>query len=166
MNIFFTECCCNGLLNCVPFTYQNSFGVQVYTCVIGTVDVWLWQHFSNNYVLHDENLSLGQLIPQFRKSDFPLICQSIRCGPGESPLSPQTDTHQLFVDHDCVTPQLLLSLRLGLWPSQSGTSEIVAKRGAESFGDFLKRDSSNWGVRPQSLCVSNGGNLLINERFS
>ena len=29
----------------------------------------------------------------------------------------------------CVTPQLLLSLRLGLWPSESGMSEIVAKQG-------------------------------------
>ena len=33
----------------------------------------------------------------------------------------------------CVTPQLLLSLRLGLWPSEPGTSEIVAKLGGNKF---------------------------------
>ena len=36
---------------------------------------------------HDESLSFGQLIPQFRNSDFffflPLTCQSVTCGLGE-----------------------------------------------------------------------------------
>ena len=43
-------------------------------------------------------LSFGQLIPQFRKSDFPLTCQSIKCGLGEKLFNPQVDMHQLFVD--------------------------------------------------------------------
>ena len=36
---------------------------------------------------------------------------------------------------DCVTPQLF-SLRLGLWPSESGTSEIVAKWGQNILATF------------------------------
>ena len=53
---------------------------------------------------HDENLSFGQLIPQFRKSDYLLTCQSITCGLGERPITPppppppRQNTDQLFVD--------------------------------------------------------------------
>ena len=32
----------------------------------------------------------------------------------------------------CVAPRLLWSLRLGLWPLESGTSKIVAKRGGST----------------------------------
>ena len=50
----------------------------------------------------------------------------------------RTGHHRAVYICYCVTPQLLLSLRLGLWPSESSTSEIVAKRGwAEHFGDSI-----------------------------
>ena len=44
-------------------------------------------------------------------------------------------------------------MRLGLWPSEFGTSKIVAKRGAKIFGDFVDFGDSNeiaqkWGAKP------------------
>ena len=70
-----------------------------------------------------------------------LIRQSIRHGLGERPITPPsryapTLYWKLLTGQGyqravylwcCVTPQLLLSLRLGLWPSESNTSEIMAK---------------------------------------
>ena len=51
--------------------------------------------------LHDEDLSIGQLIPQFRKSDrfFPWsVNQHVALGRGL--VTPKADTHQLFVGYN------------------------------------------------------------------
>ena len=87
---------------------------------------------------HDEYLSFGQLIPQFRKSDFfPLTCHYI-LALVRGPSTPRQIRSCLWTIIDrtgplessllccCVTPQLLFSLRIGLWLSESATSEIMA----------------------------------------
>ena len=126
---------------------------------------------------HDENVSFGQSIPSFPKSVFfPLTCQST-CGLGERryrppPPPPKRDTHQLFMDHDWhgkpsyqradylrCWPQLLISLRLGLWPSESGTSEMVTKRGQKVWANFSK-------VRCKSLLFLIMRGIYPNEIFS
>ena len=48
----------------------------------------------------------------------------------------------------CVTRQLLLSLRLGLWPSESGTSEILAKRRQKILATFSNERAQKWGAKP------------------
>ena len=82
-------------------------------------------------------------IPQFRYSEFsPWPVNQLHVVLASGPLTPtQKGTSFLWTMIDrtgllessllccCVTPQLLFSLRLGWWPSESGTSEIVAKRG-------------------------------------
>ena len=119
---------------------------------------------------HDKNLSFGQLVPRFQTSDFffSLTCRST-CGLGERLINPQADMHQLFVDHAwqdraireqvylcwCITPQLLLSLRLGLWPSKSGRSKKVAKwgGGGRTFWWLSQTRELKMGVSDPTLCI-------------
>ena len=79
---------------------------------------------------------------------FPRPVDQHDCGLGERPINLTSCLwtvidrmgHQRAVYlYSCVIPQLLLSLRLGWRPSESGTSEIVAKRGSENVGDSQTR---------------------------
>ena len=86
----------------------------------------------------------GPLIPRQIRSSC-LWTMIDRTGPSES----------IYLSC-CVTPQLLLTLCLGLWPSESGMSEIVARGEAENFGDSLKRESSKSEVRNPTLFYTAG----------
>ena len=84
---------------------------------------------------HDKIPRIGQLISNFRNSNFPLTCKSF--GLSERSINPKTDTciytSCLWTMIDRTGPLessiLSFSLRLGLWPWESGTTEIDAKRG-------------------------------------
>ena len=121
------------------------------------------------------------ILPQFWKSDPPPppTCRST-CVLVKSILTPnQIHTRFLWTiidrtgqDHQrvislccCVTRQLLLSLRLGLWPSESGTSEIVAKRRQTILATFSKEIESSKVRCETPLCFTMRG-YLPNERFS
>ena len=93
--------------------------------------------------LHDENLSFGQLIPYFRKSDiFPWPVNQLHValvrGPLPPPPPPQADTHQLFMDHDwqdrAITEQFIMLLR-------NTTSLVLITLGFMTFGFSHERDS-------------------------
>ena len=51
-----------------------------------------------------------------------------------------------------IWPQLL-SLRLRLWPSESGTSEIVAKRGQTFLATLSDERVQQWGLCETPLCL-------------
>ena len=114
--------------------------------------------------------SLGSWYPYFKRVLFPWPVNHLHVALVRGPLTPpppppvvygpQADMHQLFMDHDwtgqghqrmvysccCITLQLLLSLLLGLWPSESGMSEIVA--GGRKFWQRSQMRAQNEDVRP------------------
>ena len=129
---------CNGTIQCddlcvfAPKYQQFLWHVFIKYCQFPLeIVIFIFQSSKlPSYLLtNDKILSFGQLIPQFHWEVRGLI-------------NHQADMHQLFVDHDwqnrttreqfiqlccCITPQLVLSILLGLWPLESGTSDIVAR---------------------------------------
>ena len=130
-----------------------------------------------------QNGLVGQLMPNFGTVTFlfPSQVNQLHVALVRDPLTPRPgyapsicgpwltrQGHQsVYLICCCVTPQLLLSLSLGLRPLESDTSEIVAKQGAENFGHFLKRGSSKWGCEsdPTLFIKLNGSSAPKTREF-
>ena len=129
------------------------------------------------------NLLFGQLIPQFRKSNFPPDLSINYTRPWWEahwpPPPPHTHTHiqlhtsclWLMIDSTGTLEQfimllhnttVLFSLCLALWPSESGVSKIVAWGGGG--GRKLLKSNLKWGTIPHS-CFKVWG-ILSNKRSS
>ena len=105
---------------------------------------------------------LGSWYPRFERVIFsPWPINQLHVALVRGPLTPALlYTHQLFVDHDwqdrAIREQFIMPLcnttavvpiRLGLWPLESGTSEIVAWGGGgrgKFLGDFLNERAQKW----------------------
>ena len=100
-------------------------------------------------------MTFGQLLLQFRKSDYALTCRAIKCGKLlRGILTPRQvrSTLQLFVDHDWHDTAIrerfiyaVVIITLGLMTFGVWYEWDSGNAGQQHFGDFLKRESSKWG---------------------
>ena len=129
----------NGIyLHCIIMAEISHLGRLIYnfsTSDLFPLDLsinWMWPYVR----------PINTLPPPKKKKKYIYICTCYLWTTGQD--------HQRVAYLCCwVTPQLP-SLHLGLWPLESGTSEIVQKKG--DVGHFLKWESSKQGCQT-SLCV-------------